>query len=83
MDQLPPVAPRPDTTGWPIIDAVPSSGVYLGPFDHDCWPNLTAEQKTWPIIDALPPGAKRGLFDEDGNRIDIRSDDDDREPGGP
>lgn len=69
MNSLPPKGARPDTTGWPVLDAVPS-GVYLGPFVHDCWPNLTAEQKALPVIDAVPSGVFLGSYDQDGKRLD-------------
>lgn len=70
MDQLPPKAPRPDTTGWPVAQAVPTD-VYLGEFVHDCWPNLTAEQKAWPVVPAVPTDIFLGSYDQDGKRLDV------------
>lgn len=70
MDPLRPKAPRPDTSGWPVVDAIPPD-IYLGEFVHDCWPNLTDEQKRWPVIEAIPSGEWLGSYDQDGNRLDV------------
>ncbi|MFO0848840.1 MAG: hypothetical protein U0871_09845 [Gemmataceae bacterium] len=47
-----------------------SDAEFLGTFEYDCWPDLTAEQKSWRVVDLVSPAVFLGSYDEQGNRLD-------------
>lgn len=57
---LPTPPPSSDPAQWPVVECLPTD-IFLGVFDFDCTPSLTAEQKGWPAAGGEPTDAPGGL----------------------
>lgn len=42
-----------DPGTWPVVECEPAD-VFLGTFDYDCNPGLTAEQREWTATECEP-----------------------------